>query len=575
MNPTRWIAMLIAVSAGCVATNRPGPVGPGPVPPPVAYVPPIPPIPPNVPRPAPADMTRDFPTVPRSTWFPLTQGFEQQARGLPVPQWDAIWKQYLAHPAIPVRVAVIDVVPDKEGPPIRFAHREAVKGVIRSLSCATDAADCAARINEAPATGATTSSLNRDAGSNGQYLTFVQIRDSLSAVLQQWHPADEHLVINFAVAWDPIKTGANSPASNDSIAGPILHLLKRASCMGAAVIAPAGNITGSVGPMLPAGYEALAAPTDEECAALNSPRGIKNRDTRPPLVYAVGALDARDNRVVTSRQWGLPRMAAYSTSVTSPRPNASPYIFSGTSMSTGIVSGVAAAVWAAQPKLSADKVMQIVYDGGVVIDPERRTDDSSRRYPGYYASTHTQSEFCLGHISGPCHDLVHRVSLCGALAKALPDARLQCDMQPTGHDRRPPTPAYTPTRYEKPAVPCTTTKCGQPVPAMADQIPYGAVPQPGISGCIGCLLNLPGRFAHIKLERTSYYMPWMYAATVQGYDSDLRNPSMNMAAWSVDSEVDIPMIGLPGNTWGAMLTVSYYDYDDGKYKSASFSLEIK
>jgi hypothetical protein len=519
-----------------------------------------------VPRPKPKD-------IPDFVWKPLVNTFEQQARGIPKDQWETLWTKYLANPKIPVRVAVVDAVPDEHAAPMRSSHKEAVSGVIRTLLCPdSDATGCGARVAVTPGNS---SGQGHGTGHADGFLTFRELYDSLTAILAQWRPEQEHLVVNFAVGWDPIKTASNKTPLNDPNAAPILQLLQRASCKGAILIAPAGNLTGSVGPLFPAGYEALRAPTAQECARSGYPRRTEIAEDHAPLVYAVGALDQFDDRMVTVRPWGLPRLAAYGLSITSPRPGVPRDTFSGTSMSAAIVSGVAAAVWTAQPELSAERVMEIVYDGGIPVDAAHRDDQYSRTYPGYYYSTHTQTDFCLGHQFGPCTDAVHRVFLCGALAKVLPqDAALRCVQEPSTADDQPPLPRDKVPRELPEALPCTTSGCGHSLGPTADQVPNGAVPQPGISGCLGCALYLVSQLGHFSLKWDSFYKPSMMSAIVQTWNSNATNPTKEMGTWDLANDVWMNMVDLPSDTWGAVLTVTYFDWDDGRVKTQDIGLRI-
>src|SRR5260221_530426 len=102
--------------------------------------------------------------------------------------------------------------------------------------------------------------------------TFGELATALQEVIDQWQPQREHLVVNLAVAWDPIKTAAGNTPLDDPQARPIFQLINRASCLGAIVIAPAGNLTGSEGPLFPAGYEVRGVPTNEQCVQMGWPR---------------------------------------------------------------------------------------------------------------------------------------------------------------------------------------------------------------------------------------------------------------------------------------------------------------
>src|SRR5258708_4634950 len=203
--------------------------------------------------------TATFPELPAFIWQPLMKTFEQQARGMSLPQWQEVAAKYLTPTTMPVRVAVIDFAPNATGP-ARSPHTDAVTGVIRSLLCAKpEAPECRARVVPTRGVGITLPELRttdgKPAARDYSYLSFGELATALQEVIDQWQPQREHLVVNLAVAWDPIKTAAGNTPLDDPQARPIFQLINRASCLGAIVIAPAGNLTGSEGPLFPAGYE--------------------------------------------------------------------------------------------------------------------------------------------------------------------------------------------------------------------------------------------------------------------------------------------------------------------------------
>jgi hypothetical protein len=513
-----------------------------------------------------------FPDLPPHIWEPLTKTFEQQARGIPLPQWKDLAQTYLAHPRIPVRVAVVDFSLDQPGGPSRSAHKEAVTGVIRDLLCANpQAPECQARVVPTRGVSATFSANDSPSGKAAareySFLGFRELYNSLQEVVSQWQPKMEHLVINMAVAWDPIKTAPGKTPLDDPQVQPIFHLLNRASCLGAIVIAPAGNVTGSEGPLFPAGYEIRNLPTDETCAKLSSPRREKISEDQARLVYAVGALDSLDQRMVTVRPWGQPRLAAYGLSVPAARPGRTPYIFSGTSMSAAIVSAAAAAVWSVKPDLRAEQVMTIVYEGGIRLDDgvalPRRTFDSKRG----------RTDFCPGHPYGPCPDPVRRVFLCGALQKVLPRATgLHCADKPSQSSFLPVFPKDLPKSVEK-ARQCDVTGCGYPFGPSIDQVPRGAVPQPGIAGCPGCTLSLGGRSVFGSLTWDSSSAPAMTAGVVQTWTDSSSNPQFITDPWDVTQSF-WRYLEAPYDTWGAMLTISYIDPSDNTPRTKDLPLNV-
>ena len=166
------------------------------------------------------------------------------------------------------------------------------------------------------------------------------------------------------------------------LASRIQLSLMRASCLGAVVVAAAGNadLDSDVGPIYPAAWDGTAAPTDAECAALgfvppSRPdwlwgAGRANRMAAPcrPLLYAAtGAGDqldgtGRDYRLANSRLRGTARFAAQAlAAVTSePRTSLPEYtaVLSGSSMAAAAVSGSLAIAWTLRPTLDGHQVIQ-------------------------------------------------------------------------------------------------------------------------------------------------------------------------------------------------------------------------
>jgi hypothetical protein len=575
-------AWILGIFLGCAHQGDMSSTGAG-APPPGAVQPPVIPQPPVVPQPPPAVKPPEavwwpgtspvpgggaslnsmgFPNLPPYVWEPLTRTFEKQARGIGANQWKTIYDKYLAHPKIPVRVAVVDLAAAEQAPPIRSIHSTAVMRVISSLVCQdVNSPECRARVglnSVRPMDGLAASPTDRpmeravetpkSAGHPGvDSVSFRHFYETLVNVLEHWRPDQEHLVIDIALAWDPIKTDPD-----DANITPIRTVLRRASCMGAILVAPAGNLTGTDGPMLPAAFETEKAPTPEECAGMGFPKVPKSREAYSPLVHAVGALDALDQRLVTVRTWGQPRLAALGLSVTAPGPADMPYspILTGGSLSAAIVTGVAASVWAAQPHLDAHQVMALVYQGGVPLD-------------GGVNSKRAQTEFCMGRPFGPCREFaVHRVFMCGALAKALPKEKFACVQTPSTSADLPQLPAnMIPPNLPPPPAPCRVTGCGHAFGPMDVQVPMGAVPQPGIAGCPGCTLarNAFGPNQGLVYGAITWQMtpPPMIAAVVRTYNIYFQQiGDYGMQTWSSGDFFMRPLNSY-GGIYAAILIVSY------------------
>jgi len=497
--------------------------------------------------------------LPDTVSAPLLKLFQKQAGGAP----KATMKQALAGHAAklkvkaptPVKVAVIDATPTKKGltAPDRTFHGFSVSRTIGHLACDdVDSPACAEQVVAQlalPIIGEVENDATEDFEGGGRTGTFTHLFDAVERAIDAWKPKEQHLVINFSVGWDPVKADPG-----DANVERIKAQLERASCMGALIVAAAGNYSGSTGPVFPAAFEALKAPTGEACAkfkldGLVSPaKAAKPAKGKlapyAPLVHSVGAVDALDQRLLVNRRWGQPRLAALGASVMVPGPAGIPYTppLEGTSMSSAIVSGIAAAVWAARPELDAAGVMQVVYEGGVKLDPGR---------PSHRA----QTEYCEGEAFGPCHRWpVHRANLCGALAKALPGEKLACDTSPPGADELPSWPAADAKAAAKPKAPCRLTECGVPQGPMANQLPAGLV-QHGYGNCNGCTFQVPNAGGTMTLAGTptldppNLNMDW-YTATL---NTD-NNQSYPLTVTFGTSMTGTQLTGVMANTTASSIT---------------------
>lgn len=354
----------------------------------------------------------DFPALQPYVWQPLVQAFEKRGLGLDSDQHRELFDRYIARPKLPVRVAVVDLIPGGRASSARAEHSRAMTGVVRSVLCRDAGAvgECAERVSLARVPNvyspASVSSAERE--------TAMSVRgfvDTITGLLADFHPGKEHLVIGLGVALDTVKL-----ARDDEAFKSLVEVLRNASCLGVLVVAPAGNATGSIGPLIPAAFETMKAPSSSECQGPIAAAAAKLPTSSSPLVYAVGAIDARDQPLQPTRPFAQPRLAAYGMAVSArvgtagERPYTAP--FSGTSMATAIVSGVAAAVWTVQPTLDPHAVMKIVYEGGSVLGK-----GSPERTDFCLAQTAANSRFerSVSCATSP----VHRVELCGALRQAL------------------------------------------------------------------------------------------------------------------------------------------------------------
>lgn len=503
-----------------------------------------------------------MPSLPDTVSGPMLKLFDRLAGGAPRATTRQLMTGHLAKakakPSMPVKVAVIDATPTKKGlsSPDRTLHGFSVSRTIAHLACDdADSPACAEQVVAQlalPIVGASEGDTTEDFENGGRTGSFTHLYDAIERALDAWKPTEQHLVINFSVGWDPVKADPG-----DANVERIKAQLERASCMGALIVAAAGNYSGSTGPVFPAAFEALKAPTGDACAKfkldglapVQSAKAAKVAKGKAPpyapLVHSVGAVDALDQRLLVNRRWGQPRLAALGVSVMVPGPAGTPYTppLDGTSMSSAIVSGIAAAVWTARPDLDAAGVMQAIYEGGVKLDPGQ-------------PSHHAQTEYCQGEAYGPCRQWpVHRANLCGALAKALPGEKIACEVSPPGAAELPSWPAAPKAAAAKPKQPCRLTECGVPQGPMVNQLAAGLVGQGSYGNCNSCTFQVPTAGGTMTLAGTptvdppDLNMDW-YTATL---NTD-QNQSYPLSVTFGNSMTGTQLSGVLANTSQASIT---------------------
>jgi hypothetical protein len=510
------------------------------------------------------------PKLPRSVWQPLEKIFADQAHGIDPQRWRALLKRHSPADRVPVRVAVVDATRVGLKGVDPSLHGTVVSYVVGTLLCGDPRKpECAERVRPYLALPMKTQA---DADPNGGYWgTFSQLADALGNALADWDVESEHLVINLSLGWDPLKLDRNDPHQRR-----VEALLSQASCLGAVTVAAAGNPTGSDGAIYPGRFEELAAPDQKECAKLGikapASRWASTKKAAPPpadlyepLVHSVGAVDNQDQRLLSNRRWGQPRLAALGLAVTVPGDANTPFLppFTGTSVSTAIVSGVAAAVWSLRPELTASEVMDIVYRGGVALD-------------GLEKSKRAQTEYCAKeHYGCPDRPQVHRVYLCGAVAQALQDKapaeKLACKSDVSTAFPAWPKPSRTLTAQG----PCRIANCGLPVGPVTDESARADVaPHGGFASCPGCTVILsgglavltgivfppdvmdPGLIPELRISITGRYSATDFIVPGVPFNQDMAITGMTM----------------PERPAGAVLTVSYWNVGAIDHSDPEFSV---
>jgi hypothetical protein len=215
------------------------------------------------------------------------------------------------------------------------------------------------------------------------------IRDEVEAWQKEEGHA-RHLVLNLSMAWDgKLFDGLDQEQVSDMRAGTqaVYEALRYAAGYDVLVLAAAGNQKrqpcDNDGPLLPAAWEVWKerGPQGESC-------GERRKEPPPPLLYAVGGVQADDWPLANARRGGMPQRAAYGETE----------IFSGSSVATAVASSIAAVVWNTYPDLTSSEVMRSLDEGGQELK--------------------FAADFWSGPTLASAAPKVHKLSLCHALAKA-------------------------------------------------------------------------------------------------------------------------------------------------------------
>ncbi|HEX9942743.1 MAG TPA: S8/S53 family peptidase [Thermoanaerobaculia bacterium] len=484
------------------------------------------------------------------TWKPLFEHFLSQAGHLETPP--GIGKQ----PG--VRLAFLDTEPTRtrvpnEDDPRRSQHGYTLAHFARHLVCDSKTQKgCAARITTQlalPIVRFDPDSLTiteSDEEQGGFVGTWSDLAEAIDSEVFSWRQGPEkHLVLNLSVAWDGKLFGG---LSEERIAGmragtqAVYRALQYAEGYGALVLAAAGNQRygpnpGS-GPLLPAAWE--RGGKEESCSEPPS----------RPLLYAVGGVQTDGFPLANARRDGLPRRVAYADHavVASFDPDKRTTMYTGSSVATAVASSIAAVVWNAHPDLDAHQVMEILDKSGDVLD-------GSGDVPRVTADFWFGAEETPSAVSRP---LVHRLSLCSALAEAA--------CAPTDASCRARFNCY-PWRQERPILssiimdagadvdPATSELRSIPLPCKAERLFYkGTSPQPPL-----CPSD---QFAGITSQ------PWLFP---QPEDNPCPNcvvipPPRQFAALGTSLELSAPstsytLMGVVPKDWDGCLVGATLDVD--------------
>jgi hypothetical protein len=393
----------------------------------------------------------------------------------------------------PVQVSVIDTAREIGAPGQPGAgnspHGRAMGLVISRLACPEDDADstCAARIDNVPALRMvrTAAGLRRDP--NGGYWGYLNdIAWGIGLAVARTPPG-RHQILNLSVGW-------NSDFGDLKRLRPhvraVYDALRYARCQGALAIAAAGNTHGQrpapEGPLVPAAWQSIAAPTAAECQRDFGLPGTKGGSG--PLVFAVSAVDPFDRPLTTTPPGAHAPLAApgLQVLVRDDNPPAGPPPVgphTGSSGAAAAGSALAAIAWTYYPELQPSEVMQKVSDAAVTLD--------------------ATADFCFP--AGPCPK-VKRLSACQLIQTACNDGR--CSPAPICEPDQPHAPGLDPD----PALPltCLGTRapggCAEDPPGIFTNrrmLPLGD-PQPDEDPCgSACDLGFSSYYSYSTFARTA------------------------------------------------------------------------
>jgi hypothetical protein len=404
-----------------------------------------------------------------------------------------------------VRVAILDTAADTATGYIDpVGHGRAIGRLVRELACG-ELESCATQISLLPALpfasrpDRTLAMQPQDAGALGTRATLAAAIERASSGWQAVAakaPA-RHLVINLSVAWsgcwerDPStyeRFDVLLNAKRDLGSQAVLTAIARAVCRGALVVAAAGNGDALAGcPSKPASpgaprhmFPGLWGGTRLDPSVCSS-LGVAPTFSEPrPLLIGVGGVDDSDQQLsITDHEADL---VAYAQGVTVPdatQANGWTLPLSGTSMSAGALSGIAAALWSYQPELSVPQLLAAVRSAAMPLRSAPGASD-----PGGYDFVCNQTWNGAG-----CRD-ISRLSLCAVLGKYAGD----CSTPEAAKESSASFATMSPIAATSAAMAVDCDACGDTCPEackLGDELdaldgPW-VVPQPKPPGCGTCV----------------------------------------------------------------------------------------
>lgn len=265
----------------------------------------------------------------------------------------------------PVDVTVVDTYPEHEPTSPFSDHGPMVMSIIDDIACS--AGGCAVTVGAElglPRVGSEISMAK--GGYNGRQTDLA--RGIVAAVQNR---SADNLIINLSVGWESDMFGGSGPTDMLPPVRAVYDALRYARCSRALIIASAGNSSGMTSPeapLAPGRWEGFPAPSGTECSVDFGLPSWSDGAVYTPLVHSVGGLFGRRSPMSTTRELGMPRLAAAAShAVARPRRGLDDVVVrTGTSVSAAAASGAAALVWSLDSSQSPSEVMRRLYISGTL-----------------------------------------------------------------------------------------------------------------------------------------------------------------------------------------------------------------
>jgi hypothetical protein len=403
-------------------------------------------------------------------------------------------RAFTAAPSKQTRVIAVDTDPDRfDGAPEECvdSHGCTMAHLAKDLLCPQRAnGPCAGQVGWAEALPHTGPDGGRYGFPSELAAGVIRAFDAWRTDLIRGNPVPAHLVFDMSLGWE-------TNGACDEPGGPaaVADALRFVACNGSLSIAAAGNAhRGDVSPAqmaCPARLETTVL-TPEGCAGFVDADLLQAYETAldapwdpvpasgAAMLYATGGLDFLDRPIVPLRPSARPVLAAPAMggvawgSPVGSTCTASRTPLTGTSVSTALIGGTAATVWAYDPTLTPSGVMKKLVDGAVPLTPSVPISASAARHFGK-ASAHRVS-LCKT-LGAPCPSGVVGATNPALTGVVIPGVPLTQAFSPATAPSCTSLPANNPGRVEPEP---NNPRC----PQCVLQLDYGSQSQPALVGTI-------------------------------------------------------------------------------------------